>query len=64
MRHYTMGYGNERFRITGIEKTLLDCFDLPQYSGGMKNDTCFLSSKISIAVSCWIMENKWVICRY
>jgi predicted transcriptional regulator of viral defense system len=29
-----MGYGNEKFRITDIEKTLLDCFDLPQYSGG------------------------------
>jgi predicted transcriptional regulator of viral defense system len=29
-----MGYGNEAFRITDIEKTLLDCFDLPQYSGG------------------------------
>jgi len=29
-----MGYGNESFRITDIEKTLLDCFDLPKYSGG------------------------------
>ena len=29
-----MGYSNERFRITDIEKTLLDCFDLPQYAGG------------------------------
>jgi len=29
-----MGYGNETFRITDVEKTLLDCFDLPQYSGG------------------------------
>lgn len=29
-----MGYGNERFRITDTEKTLLDCFDLPQYAGG------------------------------
>jgi len=28
-----MGYGNEAFRITDLEKTLLDCFDLPQYSG-------------------------------
>lgn len=28
------GYGNESYRITDIEKTLLDCFDLPQYSGG------------------------------
>lgn len=29
-----MGYGNEMFKITDIEKTLLDCFDLPQHSGG------------------------------
>lgn len=30
----TMGYGSESFRITDKEKTLLDCFDLPLYSGG------------------------------
>lgn len=30
----TMGYGNEQFSITDVEKTLLDCFDLPQYAGG------------------------------
>lgn len=30
----TSGYGNEQFRLTDVEKTLLDCFDLPQYSGG------------------------------
>ena len=29
-----MGYGNEIFQVTNVEKTLLDCFDLPQYSGG------------------------------
>lgn len=28
------GHGNNRFRITGKEKTIADCFDLPQYSGG------------------------------
>lgn len=28
------GYGNHSYRITGVEKTLADCFDLPQYSGG------------------------------
>lgn len=28
------GYGNHRYRITSLEKTLADCFDLPQYSGG------------------------------
>jgi predicted transcriptional regulator of viral defense system len=29
-----MGYANEAFSVTDVEKTLLDCFDLPQYSGG------------------------------
>jgi predicted transcriptional regulator of viral defense system len=28
------GYGNYRYPITDLEKTLVDCFDLPQYSGG------------------------------
>ena len=28
------GYGNYQYPITDIEKTVVDCFDLPQYSGG------------------------------
>lgn len=28
------GVGNHAFKITGVEKTIADCFDLPQYSGG------------------------------
>lgn len=28
------GFGNHRYTITTIEKTIVDCFDLPQYSGG------------------------------
>ncbi|MCP3931967.1 MAG: hypothetical protein GY705_23075 [Bacteroidetes bacterium] len=28
------GFGNHQFRITDKEKTIVDCFDLPQYSGG------------------------------
>jgi predicted transcriptional regulator of viral defense system len=28
------GYGNHSYRITDREKTIADCFDLPQYSGG------------------------------
>jgi len=32
---YTMyGYGNNQYRMTDIEKTIVDCFDLPEYSGG------------------------------
>jgi len=28
------GYGNHSYAITDIEKTIVDCFDLPQHSGG------------------------------
>ena len=28
------GYGNVTYPMTDVEKTLVDCFDLPQYSGG------------------------------
>lgn len=28
------GFGNHTYYITDIEKTIVDCFDLPQYSGG------------------------------
>jgi predicted transcriptional regulator of viral defense system len=29
------GFGNNAFLITTLEKTIVDCFDLPEYSGGM-----------------------------
>ena len=28
------GSGNHQFRMSDIEKTIVDCFDLPEYSGG------------------------------
>lgn len=28
------GVGNHAFKLTAVEKTIVDCFDLPQYSGG------------------------------
>jgi predicted transcriptional regulator of viral defense system len=28
------GYGNFKYPITDVEKTIVDCFDLPQHSGG------------------------------
>lgn len=28
------GYGNLKYPITDLEKTIIDCFDQPQYSGG------------------------------
>lgn len=30
----TYGYGNLKFQVTDIEKTIVDCFDLPEYGGG------------------------------
>lgn len=30
----TSGQGNRKYRVTDVEKTIVDCFDLPQYSGG------------------------------
>jgi predicted transcriptional regulator of viral defense system len=29
-----LGQGNKKYRITDIEKTIVDCFDLHEYSGG------------------------------
>lgn len=31
---YNSGVGSNQFRITDVEKTMVDCFDLVQYSGG------------------------------
>jgi predicted transcriptional regulator of viral defense system len=43
-----MGYGSETFRVTDVEKTLLDCFDLPQYSGGYEElIRAFYTAKIN-----------------
>ena len=30
----TQGQGSRKFKITDIEKTVVDCFDLPEHSGG------------------------------
>lgn len=30
----TEGYGNSQYAMTDVEKTIVDCFDLPAYSGG------------------------------
>ena len=29
-----MGYGNHTYYMTDVEKTIVDCFDLPQHAGG------------------------------
>jgi predicted transcriptional regulator of viral defense system len=30
----TEGFGNSQYAMTDVEKTIVDCFDLPEYSGG------------------------------
>jgi predicted transcriptional regulator of viral defense system len=30
----SQGQGNRKYRITDVDKTIVDCFDLPEYSGG------------------------------
>lgn len=42
------GYQNHRYAITDVEKTIVDCFDLPQYSGGyVELIRAFDSAKLS-----------------
>ncbi len=42
------GTGTNQFRITDIEKTIVDCFDLPDYSGGfMELVRAFKQTKMS-----------------
>jgi len=43
------GYGNYKYPITDIEKTIVDCFDLPQYSGGFAELICaFYQAKLNV----------------
>lgn len=42
------GYGSHQYQMTDIEKTIVDCFDLPQYSGGYAElIRAFASAKLS-----------------
>jgi len=42
------GFGNHSYSITDIEKTIVDCFDLPKYSGGYAELVrAFLHAKLS-----------------
>jgi predicted transcriptional regulator of viral defense system len=42
------GYGNHIYNITDVEKTIVDCFDLPQHSGGYAElIRAFASAKLS-----------------
>ena len=43
-----IGIGTNQFKITDIEKTIVDCFDLPNYSGGfMELIRAFYRTKMS-----------------
>jgi len=43
------GYGNYKYPITDIEKTIVDCFDLPQYSGGFAElIRAFYQAKVNV----------------
>lgn len=33
MGYKVVGFGNHKYKITDVEKTLVDCFDLPQHAG-------------------------------
>lgn len=61
------GYGNHKYRITTVEKTIADCFDLPQYSGGYAelirafNDAYMNSEKLIAA--CEAINNIAIIKR-
>lgn len=61
------GYGNYRFPLTDMEKTIVDCFDLPQYSGGFAELVrAFYKSKSSsdkLIVYCNAVNNIAVIKR-
>ncbi|MDP2088995.1 MAG: hypothetical protein Q8J84_06290 [Flavobacteriaceae bacterium] len=62
-----MGHGNHSYFMTDIEKTMIDCFDLPQYSGGYAElisafNQAQLNGKKMIAY-CKTMNNKAIIKR-
>ena len=56
------GYGNHSYSITDIEKTIVDCFDLPKYSGGYAElIRAFAKAKLSsekMIRYCKVTKNK------
>ncbi len=61
------GFGNHKYRITDIEKTIVDCFELPQYSGGYAELIRALNQttldQIKLIAYCTAIENKSVVKR-
>lgn len=61
------GFGNHSYAITNVEKTIVDCFDLPQHSGGYAElirafDTAKLSAEKMIEY-CRTVNNQAVTKR-
>ncbi len=57
----TFGFGNHQYRMSDIEKTIVDCFDLPQYSGWYQESIkAFNNAKLSpskLIQYCKIIDN-------
>ncbi len=62
-----IGYGNHKFRITDLEKTILDCFELPHLAGWYQEIIkAFNNADINqnkLIKYCKIINNKSVIKR-
>jgi len=63
----TYGYGNHTYKMTDVEKTIIDCFDSPQYSGwyqeiikGFNNAKMYQSKLIKY---CKLIKNNSLIKR-
>jgi len=63
----TNGYGNLSYPISDVEKTIIDCFDLTQYSGGFDNLVqAFAQAKLNaqkLIHYCEVINNIAVIKR-
>lgn len=62
-----IGYGNHMYKITDLEKTILDCFEMPQFSGWYQEIIkAFHSADINqnkLINYCKLINNKSVIKR-
>ena len=67
MGYKTDGYGNHKYKITDVEKTIIDCFDLPQYAGWYQEIIkAFNKAKINpkrLIKYCKIINNKSITKR-
>lgn len=62
-----IGYGNHKFKITDLEKTTLDCFELPQFAGWYQEIIkAFNNANINqnkLIKYCKVVNNRSVIKR-